>query len=73
MRGATLRKKSAAILQNSTPENGTMTPASELIECTNCDCWFMDASLEDVFYHATCACRRDLPSATQAHETNAAS
>ena len=36
-----------------------MTPPPDLIECSNCDCWFAGASLDEVFYHATCACRRD--------------
>ena len=36
-----------------------MTPP-DLIECANCDGWFTGASLDEVFYHATCACRRDL-------------
>ena len=36
-----------------------MTPAPELVECTNCDCLFAAASLDDVFYHATARCRRE--------------
>ena len=36
-----------------------MTPPPDLIECSNCDCWFAGASLDELFYHATCACRRD--------------
>jgi hypothetical protein len=45
-----------------------MTPPADLIECANCDCWFTGALLDDVFYHATCACRRDPASATQIRE-----
>ncbi len=37
-----------------------MIPAGDLIECANCDCWFAGASLDEVFYHGTCACRREL-------------
>ena len=33
-----------------------MAPASELVECVNCDCWFASVSLDDVFYHATARC-----------------
>ncbi len=36
-----------------------MTPAPELVECANCDCWFAGASLDDVFFHATGRCCRD--------------
>ena len=36
-----------------------MIPAGDLIECTNCDCWFAGASLDEVFYHGTCACCRE--------------
>jgi hypothetical protein len=31
----------------------------DLIECSNCHSWFADASADEVFYHATCACCRD--------------
>lgn len=37
-----------------------MTPPADLIECADCDCWFAGASLDDVFYHATRACRREV-------------
>ena len=37
-----------------------MTPATELVECANCACWFSGASVDDVFYHATSGCCRDL-------------
>lgn len=37
-----------------------MTPPADLIECANCDCWFTGASLDEVFFHATCACRREV-------------
>lgn len=37
-----------------------MTPAPELVECANCACWFFGASLDDVFYHATAGCCRDI-------------
>lgn len=43
-----------------------MTPAPELVECTNCDCLFTAASLDDVFYHATARCRRESAVATPA-------
>lgn len=36
-----------------------MTPAPELVECANCDCWFAGASLDDVFFHATARCCRE--------------
>jgi hypothetical protein len=36
-----------------------MAPASDLVECVNCDCWFTAASLDDVFYHATSGCCRE--------------
>jgi hypothetical protein len=42
-----------------------MTPPADLIECANCDCWFTGASLDEVFYHATCACRRELAAAAE--------
>ncbi len=37
-----------------------MTPPADLIKCANCERWFTGASTEEVFYHATCACRREL-------------
>lgn len=37
----------------------TMTPPSDFIECANCERWFTGSSLDEVFYHATCACRRE--------------
>jgi hypothetical protein len=37
-----------------------MTPSGDLIECANCDCWFTGSSLDEVFYHATRACRREV-------------
>jgi uncharacterized paraquat-inducible protein A len=37
-----------------------MTPASELVECDNCDCLFAAASVDEIFYHATARCRRDV-------------
>lgn len=40
-----------------------MLPTGDLIECANCDCWFAGASLDEVFYHGTCACRRELENA----------
>jgi hypothetical protein len=36
-----------------------MTPATDLVECDNCDCLFAGASVDDIFYHATGRCRRD--------------
>jgi hypothetical protein len=48
-----------------------MTPPADLIECANCDCWFSGTSLDEVFYHATCACRRELASATLAMDADA--
>ena len=36
-----------------------MTPATELVECDNCDCLFAAASVDEIFYHATARCRRD--------------
>jgi hypothetical protein len=36
-----------------------MTPPPDLIECTNCDCWFTGESPDEVFCHATARCRRD--------------
>ena len=50
----------------------TMTPPADLIECANCDCWFAGASLDEVFYHATCACRRELAIAEMASPPAAA-
>ena len=38
-----------------------MTPATDLVQCANCDGLFTSASSDDVFYHATCGCRRDAP------------
>jgi hypothetical protein len=49
----------------------SMTPPADLIECTNCDCWFAGASLDDVFYHATCACRQERATAPPPRETDA--
>jgi hypothetical protein len=37
-----------------------MIPSGDLIECANCDGWFAGASLDEVFYHGTCACCREL-------------
>jgi hypothetical protein len=34
-----------------------MTPATDLVQCANCDGLFTSASSDDVFYHATCRCR----------------
>ena len=36
-----------------------MTPPTELGRCANCDGLFTEASLDDIFYHATACCRRD--------------
>jgi hypothetical protein len=44
----------------------------DLIECANCDDWFAGASLDEVFYHATCACRRDAAAAKAARDADAA-
>jgi hypothetical protein len=41
-----------------------MTPATDLVQCANCDGLFTSASSDDVFYHATCRCRRDAPPAS---------
>lgn len=35
-----------------------MTPSSDLVECTHCDDWFTDTSVDDLFFHATGRCRR---------------
>ena len=43
-----------------------MTPSGDLVECANCDCWFAGASLDEVFRHATCACRRELAASPDA-------
>jgi hypothetical protein len=43
-----------------------MTPPADLIECANCEGWFTGASLDEVFYHATCACQRDLAASADA-------
>ena len=43
-----------------------MTPPSDFIECANCERWFTGSSLDEVFYHATCACRRQLAAPTAA-------
>jgi hypothetical protein len=48
-----------------------MTPPADLIECANCDSWFSSALLDDVFYHATCACRRERSAAPPACEPDA--
>lgn len=34
-----------------------MTPATELVECDNCDCLFAAGSVDEIFYHATARCR----------------
>ncbi|MEA2464259.1 MAG: hypothetical protein QOJ98_2006 [Acidobacteriota bacterium] len=39
-----------------------MTPATELVECDNCDCLFAAGSVDEIFYHATARCRRDASS-----------
>lgn len=56
----------AELLQFCHAGEKTMTPPADLIECANCQRWFTGASLDDVFYHATCACSRDLPAAADA-------
>jgi hypothetical protein len=43
-----------------------MTPPADFIECANCDRWFTGSSLDEVFYHATCACRRELTASPEA-------
>jgi hypothetical protein len=42
-----------------------MTPPTELARCSNCDGWFTEGSLDDLFYHATACCRRDRPAADE--------
>lgn len=36
-----------------------MNPA-DLVECSNCESWFAAASADDLFYHVTSRCCRDL-------------
>jgi len=36
-----------------------MTPPPDLVECSNCEGLFAAASTDEVFYHATCRCRRE--------------
>ena len=48
-----------------------MTPPADLIECANCDCWFTASSVDEVFYHGTCACRRDASTPPAALDSDA--
>jgi hypothetical protein len=36
-----------------------MTPPSELAHCSNCESWFTEGSVDELFYHATRCCCRD--------------
>lgn len=48
-----------------------MTPPADLIECANCDCWFAATSVDEVFYHGTCACRRDVSKSPAPRDSDA--
>jgi hypothetical protein len=43
-----------------------MTAPPDLVECGNCKRWFAAAAPDEVFYHATCACRREEAAGTPA-------